>query len=74
MFLGITVIIQIFEKRIPMEKGGTSGPPPKNMTNMTRHDQASVMPEHEDNPASQDPPDHLTKKKKAEHTMIIFLG
>jgi len=49
-------------------------PPPKNMTNMTKPNQALVMSEHEDNPASQDSPDRLTEKKKAEHTMIMFLG
>ena len=49
-------------------------PPPKNMTNMTKPDQALVMPENEDNPASQNSPDHLTEKKKAGHTMIMFLG
>ena len=37
-------------------------PPPKNMTNMSKPDQVLVMSKDEDNPASQDLPDHLTEK------------
>ena len=36
--------------------------PPKNMTNMTKPDQALVMSESEGNPASQSTPDHLTEE------------
>jgi len=32
---------------------------------MTKPNQALVMSEHEDNPASQDSPDHLTEKKES---------
>jgi len=49
-------------------------PPPKNMTNLTKPNQFLVRSKNEDNTASQDLPDHLTGKKKAEHTMIMFLG
>jgi len=39
-----------------------SDPPPQNMTNMTRPDQAPVMPENSDNTPSAGIPDHLTGK------------
>ena len=78
MFLEITVIIQIFEKRIPMEKGETSTTTSrsstKNMTNLTKPNQLLIRSKNEDNTASQSTPNHLTEKKKAEPTMIMFLG
>jgi len=39
MFLGIRVIIQIFEKRIPMEKGGTSTTTSTSRSSTKKHDQ-----------------------------------
>jgi len=41
----------------------TSGPPSKNMTNMTEPNQLLVRSKNEDNKASQSTPNHLTEKK-----------
>jgi len=61
--------------KIPLEQAelgsyekseGGSGPPPpplsENLTNLTKPNQALVRSKNEDNPASQDPPNHLTEK------------
>jgi len=51
-----------------------SDPPTQNMTNMTGPDQALVMSKNEDNPASQDPPDHLTGKNIRARGELNFGG
>jgi len=48
--------------------------PFKNMTSMTEPNQLLVRSKNEDNTSSQSTPNHLTEKKKAVHTMIMFLG
>jgi len=64
----------LWKKEKPLPPPPPPDPPPKNMTNMTKPNQALVMSKNEDNTASQSTPNHLTEKKKAEHNMIMFLG